>query len=317
MTLPQSDWLAERFEEHRSHLRAVGYRMLGSLSEAEDAIQETWLRLTRSDPRGIENLGGWLTTVIARVCLDMLKARKVRSDESLRARLPDPIVSSQGGMDPEQEALLADSVGLALLVVLETLPPADRLAFVLHDMFDVPFEEIAPIVGRSATAARQLASRARRRVRGGTPMPDVDLAQQREVVAAFLAAARDNDFEALVAILDPEVVLRTDLGAMRLDARRVVQGARNVAENTLKFWRIAGFARPVVVNGAAGIIAFAPDGSPFSVAAFTVRLGRIVEIDVLADPDRLARLDLSAFEKRGRLDTRVADTDDIDDERVD
>jgi RNA polymerase sigma factor (sigma-70 family) len=285
MTLPQSDWLAERFEEHRSHLRAVGYRMLGSLSEAEDAIQETWLRLTRSDPRGIENLGGWLTTVIARVCLDMLKARKVRSGESLRARLPDPIVSGQAHMDPEQEALLADSVGLALLVVLETLPPAERLAFVLHEMFDVPFEEIAPIVGRSATAARQLASRARRRVRGATPMPDVDLARQREVIDAFLAAARDNDFESLVAILDPAVVLRADRGAVR-----VMQGARNVAENTLKFWRIAGSARPVVVNGAAGIIAFAPDGSPFSVVAFTVRLGRIVEIDVLADPDRLARL---------------------------
>jgi RNA polymerase sigma factor (sigma-70 family) len=293
MTVPQSDWLAERFEEHRTHLRAVGYRMLGSLSDADDAIQETWLRLNRSDPRTIDNLGGWLTTVIARVCLDILRSRKVRGEEPLHARVPDPIVSQENAIDPEHEALLADSVGLALIVVLETLPPAERLAFVLHDMFDVPFEEIAPIVGRSAAAARQLASRARRRVRGATPMPDVDLARQREVVEAFLAAARDNDFDALLAVLDPDVVLRADRGAIPLGASRVVRGARTVAEHALAFWRIAGFARPALVNGAAGIVAFAPDGRPFSVVGFTVRLGKIVEIDVLADPARLRRLNLA------------------------
>jgi RNA polymerase sigma factor (sigma-70 family) len=292
MTMPESDWLAERFEEHRSRLRAVGYRMLGSLNEADDAIQETWLRLARADTRGIDNLGGWLTTVIARVCLDMLRARRLRGELPLGARVPDPIVTSHDHMNPEHEALLADSVGLALLVVLETLPPAERLAFVIHDMFDVSFEEIAPIVGRSPTAARQLASRGRRRVRGATPMPDVDLARQREVVDAFLAAARNSDFEALVAILDPDVVLRADRGAVPPGASRVVYGARNVAENALKFWRIVGLVRPAVVNGAAGIIAFAPDGNPFSVVGFTVRLGRIVEINVLADPARLARLDL-------------------------
>jgi RNA polymerase sigma factor (sigma-70 family) len=293
MTAPQSDWLAERFEEHRAHLRAVGYRMLGSLSDVDDAIQETWLRLNRSDPRTIENLGGWLTTVIARVCLDMLRSRKVRGEEPLRTRVPDPIVSHENGFDPEHEALLADSLGLALIVVLETLPPAERLAFVLHDMFDVPFEEIGPILGRSASAARQLASRGRRRVRGATLVPDVDLARQREVVDAFLAAARNNDFDALVAVLDPDVVLRADRGALPAGASRVVQGARTVAENALKFWRIAGFARPALVNGAAGIVAFAPDGRLFSVVGFTVRLGKIVEIDVLADPARLSRLNLA------------------------
>jgi RNA polymerase sigma-70 factor, ECF subfamily len=291
MTMPQ-DWLAERFEEHRIHLRAVGYRMLGSLSDADDAIQETWLRLNRSDPTAIDNLGGWLTTVIARVCLDILRSRKLRGEEPLHARVPDPIVSQEHALDPEHEALLADSVGLALLVVLETLPPAERLAFVLHDMFDVPFEEIAPIVGRSAAAARQLASRARRRVRGATPMPDVDLSRQREVVEAFLGAARKNDFDALLAVLDPDVVLRADRGAMPPGASRVVRGARTVAEHALTFLRIAGSARPALVNGAAGIVAFAPDGRPFSVVGFTVRLGRIVEIDVLADPARLRRLNL-------------------------
>jgi RNA polymerase sigma-70 factor, ECF subfamily len=296
MTVPQSDWLAERFEEHRAHLRAVGYRMLGSLSDADDAIQETWLRLTRSDPHTIDNLGGWLTTVIARVCLDILRSRKLRGEESLYARVPDPIVSQDHALDPEHEALLADSVGLALIVVLDTLPPAERLAFVLHDMFDVPFEEIAPIVGRSEAATRQLASRARRRVRGATPMPDVDLARQREVVEAFLAAARKNDFDALLATLDPDVVLRADRGATPPGASTVLRGARTVAERALAFWRIAGFARPAVVNGTAGIVAFASDGQPFSVVAFTVRLGRIIEIDVLADPVRLRRLNLAKIE---------------------
>jgi RNA polymerase sigma-70 factor, ECF subfamily len=293
MTAPQSEWLAERFEEHRIHLRAVGYRMLGSLSDADDAIQETWLRLNRSDPRTIENLGGWLTTVIARVCLDMLRSRKLRGEVPLGARVPDPIVSRDDGLDPEHNALLADAVGLALTVVLETLPPTERLAFVLHDMFEMPFEEIAPILGRSATAARQLASRGRRRVRGATPVPDVDLARQREVVDAFLDAARNNDFDALVAVLDPDVVLRSDRGAFPAGASRVVHGARTVAENALKFWRVAGSVRPVVVNGAAGVIAFAPDGKPFSVIGFIVRLGKIVEIDVLADPARLSRLNVA------------------------
>ena len=292
MTAPQSDWLAERFEEHRAHLRAVGYRMLGSLSDADDAIQETWLRLNRFDPRTIDNLGGWLTTVIARVCLDMLRSRKVRGEQALGTRVPDPIVSHEDGFDPEHDALLADSLGLALIVVLETLPPAERLAFVLHDMFDVPFEEIGPILGRSSSAARQLASRGRRRVRGATPVPDVDLARQREVVDAFLAAARDNDFDALVALLDPDVVLRADRGAPPTGVSRVVRGARAAAENALKFWRIAGSAQPALVNGAAGIVAFARDGQPFSVVAFTVRGGKIVEIDVLADPVRLSRLNL-------------------------
>jgi RNA polymerase sigma-70 factor, ECF subfamily len=288
----QSDWLAERFEEHETHLRAVGYRMLGSLSDADDAIQETWLRLNRSDPTTIDNLGGWLTTVIARVCLDMLRSRKVRGEEPLHAWVPDPIVSEEHVLDPEHEALLADSVGLALIVVLDTLPPAERLAFVLHDMFEVPFEEIAPIVGRSAAAARQLASRARRRVRGATPMPDVDLSRQREVVEAFVAASRQNDFDALVAVLDPNVVLRADRGAAPGESR-ILRGARTVAEQALMFWRIAGSARVAIVNGAAGIVAFAPDGRPFSVVGFTVRLGKIVEIDVLADPVRLERLNLT------------------------
>jgi RNA polymerase sigma factor (sigma-70 family) len=266
--------------------------MLGSFTDVDDAIQETWLRLNRSDPRTIENLGGWLTTVIARVCLDMLRSRKVRGEQPLSSRVPDPIVSYDDALDPEHEALLADSVGLALIVVLDTLPPAERLAFVLHDMFDVPFEEIAPIVGRSAAAARQLASRGRRRVRGTTPVPDVDLARQREVVDAFLVAARDNDFDALVGLLDPDVVLRADRGALPPGASRVLHGARTAAENALRFWRIAGSARPALVNGAAGIIAFALDGRPFSVVGFTIRRGKIVEIDVLADPARLSRLNL-------------------------
>jgi RNA polymerase sigma factor (sigma-70 family) len=296
MTTAQSEWLAHRFEEQRPRLRAVGYRMLGSLSEADDAIQETWLRLSRSETHTIENLGGWLTTVVARVCLDMLRARKLRGEQPLGVRVPDPIVSREGHMDPEHEMLLADSVGLALLAVLETLPPAERLAFVLHDMFDVPFEEIAPIVGRSAAATRQLASRGRRRVQGAAPVPDVDLARQRQVVDAFLSAARNNDFDALVAVLDPDVVLRADRGAMPPGASRVVSGARTVAETALRFWRVAGFARPALVNGAAGIVAFAPDGRPFSVVGFTVRGGKIVEIDVLADPDRLEQFDFTVLD---------------------
>jgi RNA polymerase sigma-70 factor, ECF subfamily len=292
----ERDWLAERFEAHRTRLRAVAYRMLGSLAEADDAVQEAWLRLSRSDAGGIENLGGWLTTVVARVCLNMLDARTSRREEPLEAYVPDPIVSRAEGMEPEEEALLADSVGLALLIVLKTLGPAERLAFVLHDMFDVPFDEIARIVGRSPAAARQLASRARRRVKGAAPAPDADLARQREVVDAFAAAARDGDFGALLAVLDPDVVLRADAGAVPTGASRVIRGAAAVAEQALAFGRRLGpFARPALVNGTAGIVA-APGGRPISVLGFTVRRGQIVEIDILADPKRLSRLDLSELQ---------------------
>jgi RNA polymerase sigma factor (sigma-70 family) len=294
------DWLAQRFEENRTHLRGVAYRMLGSMSEADDALQEAWLHLSRSDTSGVENLRGWLTTVVARVCLDMLRARASRREEPLGEPLdthvPDPIVSrAEEGLDPEHEAMLADSVGLALLVVLETLAPAERLAFVLHDMFSMPFEEIAPIVGRSPAATRQLASRARRRVQGAATSPEVDLAHQREVVDAFLAAARDGDFEALVAVLDPEVVLRSDGGVVRPGASVVVHGARAVAEQALIFSRLFPFVRPAVVNGAAGVVV-APGGRPFSVMGFTVRGGKIVEIDVLADPGRLEQLELAELD---------------------
>ena len=295
MTTNQSEWLAERFEAHRNRLRAVAYRMLGSLSEADDAVQEAWLRLTRSDLGGVANLGGWLTTVVARVCLDMLRSRKSRREEPLDVHVPDPIVSRAGGIDPAHEALLADSVGLALLVVLETLGPSERLAFVLHDMFAVPFDEIAPIVGRSPSAARQLASRARRRVQGVAKAPDADLTCQREVVDAFLAAARDGDFDALLAVLDPDVVLRADRGGVPPGASRELRGARTVAK-ALTFSRLVEFARPVLVNGAAGIVSWLPGKQPFSVMNFTVRRRRIVEIDILADPARLRQLDLTVLE---------------------
>jgi RNA polymerase sigma-70 factor (ECF subfamily) len=297
--MDEQDWLAQRFEEHRSHLRAVAYRMLGSISEADDAVQEAWLRLSRSETSGVENLGGWLTTVVGRVCLDMLRSRTSRRvvplGEPLGTRVPEPLVSRADGIDPEHEALLADSVGLALLVVLETLTPAERLAFVLHDMFSVPFEEIAPVVGRSPTAARQLASRARRRVQGEAHVPDADLATQREVVDAFLAASRDGDFDTLLAVLDPDVVLRIDGGAVRAGLSREVRGARAVAEQTLTFSRLSPFVRPALVNGAAGVVV-APRGRPFSVMGFTIRGGKIVEVDILADPARLSRLDVSVFD---------------------
>jgi RNA polymerase sigma factor (sigma-70 family) len=293
--MDENEWLAERFEEHRTHLRAVSYRMLGSLSEADDAVQEAWLRLSRSDTSGVENLGGWLTTVVARVCLNMLRSRKSRREEPIGVHMPDPVVSREDGADPEYEALLADSVGLALLVVLETLSPAERLAFVLHDMFAVPFDEIAPMVGRSPTAARQLASRARRRVRGAAPAPDADIARQREVVDAFFAAARGGDFDALVAVLDPDVVLRSDGGAERPGATAVVHGARAVAERALMFARLSPFVRPALVNGVAGVVV-APRGEPFSVMAFTVAGGKIVAIDGLADPTRLRELDLAVLD---------------------
>lgn len=288
----EQGWLAERFEEQRKHLRAVAYRMLGSVSEADDAVQETWLRLSRSDARGVDNLVGWLTTVVARVCLDMLRSRASRRrEEPVGLHMPEPIVSGEHGLDPEHEALLAGSVGLALLVVLETLTPAERLAFVLHDTFGMPFEEIAPIVGRSLAATRQLASRARRRVQGEARVPDADLSRQREVVDAFLAAARGGDLQALLAVLDPDVVLRSDRGAAP-GATREVRGARAVAGQALTFAKVGATARPALVNGAAGVVSLDRSGRPFSVLGFTVANGRIVEIDVLADPERLRRLDL-------------------------
>jgi RNA polymerase sigma factor (sigma-70 family) len=289
----ERDWLAERFEEQRTRLRAVAYRMLGSLSEADDAVQEAWLRLTRSDADAIENLDAWLTTVVARVSLNMLRARKTRREEPIEAQLPEPILDRADGMSPEHEALLADSVGLALLVVLETLSPPERLAFVLHDMFAVPFDEIAPIVNRSPEAARQLASRARRRVQGESKVPDADLATQRRVVDAFLAASREGDFDRLVAVLDPDVVLRADFGAA--GESRFVRGARAVAGQALFYSRLGLDLRPVLINGAVGAVAFR-DGEPFSLGAVTVRGGKIVELDFLADPERLRELDLTVLD---------------------
>ncbi|MGW5361431.1 sigma-70 family RNA polymerase sigma factor [Actinopolymorpha pittospori] len=285
------EWLADRFESHRAHLRAVAYRMLGSLSDADDAVQETWLRLARTDTSDVHNLGGWLTTVVARVCLDLLRSRRSRREEPIEPRLPDPIVSREDRNDPEYAALQADSVGLALLVVLDILTPAERLAFVLHDMFGVPFTEIAPIVGRSPGTATQLASRARRRVRGA-PAPDVDLVAQRRLVEAFLAAARDGDVDGLVAVLDPDVVLRIDSGAA--GGLRQVRGVRTVAAGALTFSRVATHAEPVIVNGVAGVLTTTPEGTPVSVTGCTVRDGRIVAIDILADPERLRALDRSS-----------------------
>jgi RNA polymerase sigma factor (sigma-70 family) len=288
------DWLADRFEENRPHMRAVAYRMLGSLTEADDAVQEAWLRLSRTDANGIDNLGGWLTTVVARISLNMLRARKVRREEPLEVRVPEPIIDRVDGMDPEHEALVADSVGLALLIVLETLSPAERLAFVLHDIFAVPFEEIAPIVERSPEATRQLASRARRRIRAENTAHDPDLGAQREVVEAFLAAARDGDFERLLGILDPDVVLKVDFGAA--GESRVVQGARLVAGQALFYSRLVLDLEIVLVNGAVGAISF-QDGQPFAIGAVTVKDGRIVELDFLADPERLRELDLTMLER--------------------
>jgi RNA polymerase sigma factor (sigma-70 family) len=291
--MDEREWLAERFEEHRTRLRAVAYRMLGSLSEADDAVQEAWLRLSRTDASQVENLGGWLTTVVARVSLNMLSSRKVRREEPIGVHMPDPIVDRADGTDPEHEALLADSVGLALLVVLETLSPPERLAFVLHDIFAVPFDEIAPIVDRSPEAARQLASRARRRVQGENTVPDADLDTQREVVDAFLAAARDGDFQALLEVLDPDVVLRADLGPA--GGSRQVRGARAVAGQALFYSRLGLVTYPALINGAAGAVATL-DGEPYSVGAITVRGGKIVEIDLLADPERLRQLDLTVLD---------------------
>ncbi|MFL5886539.1 MAG: RNA polymerase sigma factor SigJ, partial [Thermoleophilaceae bacterium] len=277
-----------QFEEHRTRLKSVAYRMLGSMSEADDAVQEAWLRLSRADSGAVENLGGWLTTVVGRVCLDMLRSRRSRREEYVGTWLPEPVVEISTDSDPEQEALLADSVGMALLVVLECLAPAERLAFVLHDMFGVPFEEIAEIVDRTPAAARQLASRARRRVRGAAPQPDADLAAQRKVVDAFLVAARAGDFERLVAILDPDVVFRVDRGAIAARAAEPAVGAKAVAERIIeRAGRFAPLARPAIVNGAAGAVAVGPGGRTLGVVAFTIVGGRILEIDVVADPEKL------------------------------
>jgi RNA polymerase sigma factor (sigma-70 family) len=290
--MDERDWLAERFQEHRPRLRAVAYRMLGSTNEADDAVQEAWIRLSRSNAGEIDNLEAWLVSVVGRVALNMLRSRKTRREEPLDAHLPDPIVDRADGIDPEHEALLADSVGLALVVVLETLTPAERLAYVLHDMFAVPFEEIAPIVGRSSEATRQRASRARRRVRGTAPVPDADLTAQWEVVEAFLAAARDGDFEALVAVLDPDVVLRADGGLTGLTQH--IQGAETVASQALMWSRVDLTMRRALINGAAGMVTFL-HGQPFSIAGATVRNGKIVELDFLTDPERIAQLDLTVL----------------------
>ncbi|MFD7629378.1 sigma-70 family RNA polymerase sigma factor [Streptomyces sp. NPDC059851] len=285
--------LARRFEEHRPHLRAVAYRMLGSIGESEDAVQEAWLRLSRSDSSAVDNLGGWLTTVVGRICLDMLRSRTTRREEPLtgedgRIRLPDPVVTGLAGIDPENEVLVADSVGIALLIVLETLSPAERLAFVLHDLFAVPFDEIAPVLGRTAASTRQLASRARRRVQGAAPDQDRDLERTREIVDAFLAASRGGDLEALLDLLDPEIVARSDGGTLRPGLVR--RGARDVASQAIMFARFAQAAQPVLVNGFPGVLSRAADGSPLSLMAFTVRGGRITALDILTDPERLAVL---------------------------
>src|SRR3989442_2418446 len=290
VTVNEQAWQTEQFERYRPHLQAVAYRMLGSVSGADDALQGAWLRLSRSDTDGVANLGGWLPTVVGRVCLDMLRSRRSRQEDYVGSWLPEPIVSLDGETDPEQEAILADSVGLALLVVLETLTPAERLAFVLHDMFAVPFEEIAPIVGRTPDAAPQLASRGRRRVQGAAPKPDTDMTHQREIVDAFLAASRAGDFDALLAVLDPDVVLRPDAGKISPLARPPVTGAAAVARQVLsRGSRFAPQARPALVNGTAGLIV-GPDRSPFAVVGFTVARGRIVAIDLITDPDKLRGL---------------------------
>ncbi len=294
--MSEQDALARRFEEYRPHLRAVAYRMLGSISESEDAVQETWLKLSRSDVTAVDNLGGWLTTVVGRVCLDMLRSRTTRREDPLQdqdghVRLPDPVVTRLAAVDPEHEVLVADSVGIALLVVLETLAPAERLAFVLHDLFAVPFDEIAPVLGRSAASTRQLASRARRRVQGAAPAPDADLVRTREVVEAFLTASRGGNLDALVDLLDPDVVARSDGGTLRPSAVR--RGATDVASNAVMFARFAAAAHPVFVNGFPGVLAMA-EGKPLSLMAFTVKDGKIVALDILTDPERLARIDLGS-----------------------
>jgi RNA polymerase sigma factor (sigma-70 family) len=292
----EREWLAERFEHHRPHLRAVAYRMLGSLSDADDAVQETWLRLSQPGDGEVENLHAWLTTIVSRVSLNMLRARKSRREEPIETHVPDPVVTCAEGADPEQQAMLADSIGLALLVVLETLAPAERLAFVLHDMFALSFDEIAPMVERSPAAARQLASRARRQVRGQALVPDRDLTGQRRVVDAFFAAAHDGDFDRLVAVLNPEVVLRADGGVRRPGASVLIRGAEAVAARAAAFSPFSADAKPALVNGAAGVVVVR-HGRPFSVMGFTVVGSRIVEIDVLSDPDRLRGIELALLDR--------------------
>jgi RNA polymerase sigma factor (sigma-70 family) len=288
--MDEREWLADRFQEHRPRLRAVAYRMLGSTSEADDAVQETWIRLSRSDADAIQNLEAWLVTAVGRVALNMLRSRRTRREEPLGDRLPDPIVDDMGGIDPEHEALLADSVGLALLIVLESLTPAERLAYVLHDMFSVPFDEIGSILGRSPDAARQLASRGRRRIRSADTTVETDVAAQQQVVDAFLAAAREGDFEGLVAVLDPDVVVRADMG----DGIEEVRGGEIVARRASYAARLSGQARAALVNGGPGWIS-TRDGALFAIASLTIRDGRITEMDILADPARLALLDLDAL----------------------
>jgi RNA polymerase sigma factor (sigma-70 family) len=284
----ENDWLADRFEEQRTHLRAVAYRMLGSIPEADDALQDAWVRVNRADTSLIENFGGWLTTIVARVCLNMLRSRNVRREEPLEVRLPDPVISPVGELGPEGEALLADSVGLALMVVLDTLTPAERLAFVLHDMFELPFEEIAPMVGRSPTAARQLASRARRRVRGAR-IPDSDLGRQRTVVDAFFLAARSGDLDALIAVLHPDVILRVDFSPSRSTASTIVRGAAAVARQARLGANPAALLHPALINGAAGVV-ITLNGQPHGVMAFTIVNDLVVELDIIADPERIRRV---------------------------
>ena len=293
--MTDQDWLATQFEANRAHLRSVAYRMLGSLSEADDAVQESWIRLSGADTSDVENLRAWLTTVVGRVCLNILRSRRARPEGPLEAHVADPIVSPEEGIDPEQEALLGDSLGLALLAVLDALAPAERVAFVLHDVFAIPFDEIAPIVGRSPAAARQLASRARRRVQGA-PVPDTTLDGQWAVVNAFLAASRDGDFQGLLAVLDPDVVLRSDGGATRPGLVAILRGAEAVASGAMAYRQFGDTATRALVNGIPGAVAWRPDGHPFAVGSLTVRGGRIVSIDILADPDRLSRLDLDLIE---------------------
>jgi RNA polymerase sigma factor (sigma-70 family) len=290
--MDERGWLAERFEEHRPRLRAVAYRMLGSTIEADDAVQEAWIRLSRTGAGEIDNLEAWLVTAVGRVALNMLRSRRTRREVPLDAHLPDPIIDRADGIDPEHEALLTDSVGLALLVVLETLTPAERLAYVLHDMFSVPFDEIGAIIDRSPDAARQLASRGRRRIRGANSTPDSDAAAQHEVVEAFLAAARDGDFDALVAALDPDILRREDTGSGTIVE---VRGAQDVARKAMAFAQLGLDVRPVLVNGTAGWVALL-DGTAYAVAALTLQNGRITSMDVLLDPQRLARLDRAAFD---------------------
>ena len=285
--MDEQDWQTAAFERHRPHLQAVAYRILGSLSEADDAVQEAWLRLRRTDAAAVDNLGGWLTTVVGRVCLDMLRARRARPEDSAGSRLPEPIVDAGDGANPEHEALIADAVGLALMVVLDTLTPAERLAFVLHDLFGVPFEDIAPVVGRNPAATRQLASRARRRVRGAAPLPDADLARQRQVVDAFLAASREGDFEGLVAVLAPDVVFRLDPGPDSPLARGPITGAPAVARQVLaRGSRFAPLARHALVNGGLGLVVGPPE-RPIAVVGMSVVRGRIASIDLVTDPAKL------------------------------